>query len=529
MRKSGKLFEEFPPVSTEQWEAKINKDLKGADLPADLPAKDLSQAGALVKAGYEEKLVWKTNEGFNVKPYYRAEDIENLDYLNSFPGEFPFIRGNKKNNNNWEIRQDIIINNSRDEECLVSANKKALNALSRGAASIGFIIENTPVKKQEEFSRLVKGISLEEVSINFIVPGKHVQNLLSMLYNEVSSQKLDKEKINGSINYDPLGYLTLTGKYNHQTASSGQMAKQLIEFAKKNLPNVKVIAVNGQYFHNSGSSIVQELAFSLAVGNEYLAQLIDKNLSVDEIAPYLQFIFAVGSNYFMEIAKLRAARMLWAQIITAYKPESESTSKMYIHSVTSQWNKTIYDPYVNMLRTTTESMSSVIGGTDSLTVLPFDTSYKTPDEFSERIAQNTQIILKEESHLNKIVDPSAGSYYIECLTNSIAEQAWKLFKTVENKGGYFKAFKQGFIQDEIAKTAQQRDRNIASGKEVFVGTNKYPDLNENIKAPPQSEGEPNENINTSTGSGTTNIIAQPLKLYRGAEAFEKLRLKKYKK
>ena len=504
MRKSGKLFEEFPPVSTEQWEAKINKDLKDAN--------------------YEEKLVWKTIEGFNVKPYYRAEDIENLAHLNSLPGEFPFIRGNKKDNNNWEIRQDIIINNCRDEECLVSANKKALNALSRGAASIGFIIENTPVKKQEEFSRLVKGISLEKVSINFIVPGKHAQDLLSMLYNEVSSQKLDKEKIKATINYDPLGYLTLTG--NLQSSDDYAKAGALIEFAKKNLPNVKVIAVNGQYFHNSGSSIVQELAFSLAMGNEYLAQLIDKNLSVDDIAPYIQFIFAVGSNYFMEIAKLRAARMLWAKIITAYKPESESTSKMYIHSVTSRWNKTIYDPYVNMLRTTTESMSSVIGGTDSLTVLPFDTSYKTPDEFSERIAQNTQIILKEESHLNKIADPSAGSYYIEYLTDSIAEQAWKLFKTVENKGGYLKAFKQGFIQNEIAKTAQQRDRNIASGKEVFVGTNKYPDLNEKIKAPPQRERDPNENINTSTGSEATNIIAQPLKLYRGAEAFERLRNKK---
>jgi methylmalonyl-CoA mutase len=232
----------------------------------------------------------------------------------------------------------------------------------------------------------------------------------------------------------------------------------------------------------------------------------------------MQFVFAVGSNYFMEIAKLRAARMLWAKIVDAYKPKDKNYCKTFIHVVTSTWNKTLYDPYVNMLRSTTEAMSAALGGADSITVNPFDSVYKDSDEFSERIARNIQIILKEEAHFDKVSDPAGGSYYIENLTNSIAEKAWELFINIQEKGGFLEAFKEGYIQDIIDETVQKRDMNIAMRKEVILGTNQYPNFAE--KADKDLNTDRIFSVSTKVG-----VIGKPLKLYRGAEVFEQLRLR----
>lgn len=488
--KNEKLFHEFPPVSTEMWEAAINKDLKGT--------------------GYNTKLIWKTIEGIDIKPYYRAENLGNINFLETSPGEYPYIRGTKEENN-WQIRQDIIVDTIED------ANKKAKEAITRGADSIGFNTKNIKIISQNEFSSLVRGIDLETNPVHFISE-KQASDILLFLANEIKTKKLNNQKIYGSINFDPLGFLSTKGKFQKSESDDFLQLKTAIEFAKSNLPNVKLISVSGFYFHNAGSTIVQELGYALAIAAEYVSRLIKTGITADDIFKNLQFNFAIGSNYFMEIAKFRAARLLWTKIAEAFKPQNQSNLKMYIHAVTSSWNKTIFDPFVNVLRTTTESMSGAIAGVDSLSVKPYDFCFKKSDKFSERIALNQQIILKEEAYLSNIVDASAGSYYIENLTASVAEEAWKIFLTCEKTGGYIFAFKNGIIQKEIKNVSMQRDLNIATQKEILLGTNQYPDMLEKAS----------EMISIKCNVKKTNNIkkqiAKPIKLYRGAQALEKIRL-----
>ena len=486
------LFNEFSPVDTERWEEQIKKDLKGGD--------------------YAKKLISKTLEGIDIKPYYRKEDIEHFLHIKHLPGEFPFIRGNKTDSNKWDIRQDIEVLDIK------KVNEKAINLLKKGVNSIGFVCRNETEISNDNFSNLLKNIDLENVKLNFLLNNSS-PNILSLLNDEINRKGISAEKIYGSINFDPISYFSINGNYCCKSEEiSFENAKNLVVFANENLPNFKVIAVDGKNFHNSGGTIVQELAFSLSIGNEYLAKLTEKGLTAKEISSHMQFNFAVGSNYFMEIAKIRAARLLWSKIRESYKATDLDSAKMFIHSETSGWNRTIYDPYVNILRTTTEALSAIIGGTDSLTVLPFDSAFKKSDNFSEHLAINQQNILKEEAYLDKIVDPAAGSYFVENLTNSIANEAWKLFVEIENLGGYLAAFKKGIIQDKIVETAEIRDQNISKRKEIILGTNQFPNPNEFIK----------EKINTEISSSkfvdTQNAIVQPLNIYRGAEEFENLRL-----
>lgn len=443
------LFSEFPPVSAKEWKDKIIADLKDAD--------------------YEKKLVWKTPEAISVKPYYRAEDLDKLEYLNVHPGEFPFVRGNKKDNNNWDIRQDI------EELFPEKANRIALNIISRGAEAIGFNAKE--IDNSNDMKMLLNGIDLTKVSVHFTSASSYLI-IYNLFIEEIKRQNLDTRKIKGSFNFDSLSYFLPNGKFNASQDNNFIEAASLVSNVNKNLPSFKAITVNGQYFHNAGASIVQELAFSLSSANEYLVQLTNKGIITDNITPAMQFVFASGSSYFMEIAKLRAARILWAKIVEQYNPKKETSLMMNIHIVTSLWNKSVYDPYVNMLRSTTEAMSAAIGGCDSMTVNPFDITYKKSDEFSERIAQNTQLILKAESYLDKIVDPSAGSYYIENLTHSIVEAAWNYFLVIEGKGGFIKAVETGFIKEVIEKTCQKRDMDIAMRKQIVLGTNQYPNQRE---------------------------------------------------
>lgn len=491
----GKLFEEFPPVTTQQWEEVILEDLKGGD--------------------YEKKLVWATSEGFKVKPYYRADDIENIGFVQSNPGEFPFVRGGRKGGNTWWVRQDIVVK----ENGFAAANKKALEVLQKGADSIGFIINTLPEFSYADFSALLENIWVKELEINFLA-GKHSTAIVGYLKQLLDERNREYARLNGSIEFDPLGYLCKTGGFSPACKNlEGAMgfAKQMLD-TSRDLPNLKVIAVHGVNFGNAGAGAVQELAFSLSAGVEYLTQLTERGFSINQIAPRMKFIFSSGSNYFIEIAKLRAARLLWANIVKAYGPASDEVCRMNLHCVTTDWNKSVYDPYVNMLRTTTEAMSAAIGGTDSLTVKPFNAVYEETTEFSERIARNQQLILKEESAFDKVADPSAGSYYIENLTQNIVDEAWKLFLKTEEQGGFFLAFKAGFIQDQLAETAKKRDMAYATRREIILGTNQYPNFNEKIAGPLNLPAP----IQALPGA---EKIAEPLKLYRGAMAFEEMRLK----
>ena len=484
--KNKKLFTDFSPVSTEEWEAKINADLKGKD--------------------YERALVWKTYEGFSVRPYYRQENLVGKEYLESLPGEFPYVRGNNKTNNDWFIRQNIFVTDFE------AANKKALQILGKGITSLGFLFADCCSVTEENLAILLKDICLEAAEVNFVCPTDDC-NLAELFTDYVSAGNWDNKNVVASTATDPIGSFVLKGILEEDAL--GKLST-VVEKAKA-VPNFRTIAVHGKFFANSGASISQELGFALAQGAEYLTQLTEAGISAGDAAKAIKFNMGVGNNYFMEIAKLRAGRLLWSKIVEAYGPECKCAAKMVVHSETNRYNLTIYDPYVNMLRTQTEAMSAAIGGAHSLTVLPFNAVYEETTEFSERIARNQQILLKEESHFDKIADPSSGSYYIETLTESIADQAWKLFLDIQEKGGFIAAFKAGFIQGEIKAMSAERDKRVAQRRDNILGTNQFPNFTEKLK--PGFDGSLFEPVDL-TAEGAE---VETLKPYRESQAFEALR------
>lgn len=480
------LFSEFPPISTPEWEQVILKDLKGAD--------------------YAKKLIWNSPEGIAVRPYYRSEDLDKLKHMACLPGEFPFVRGNQAAGNSWLIRQDVVV------EEYGKAREDALFLISKGVESINF--QTNEDHTDEEVAELLAGLPYEATEFNF--EGFDPEIILDVLDAMVETGSLNPSVFRGCIQFDPIGEFNLTGRFDEEEELYELCTAWLVRAEK--YPGLRVLGVNGRFFHNAGANAVQELGFSLAQANEYLVEFTENGLPVDLVANKLSFHFSVGSNYFFEIAKLRAARMLWARILEEYGVKSEKSAKMYIHAETSFWNKSVYDPYVNLLRTTTESMSAALGGINSLTVLAFDLTYEEPTPIAERIARNQQILLKGESNLDKVADPAAGSYYIESLTRSIAEESWKLFQQVEAKGGYTEAFFEGWIQDGIVTSASLRDQNIAQRKETLLGTNQYPNpLDEML-------GIADPDIIASPVADTEEADAQPLNLYRAAEPFEQLRM-----
>lgn len=484
-----KLFTEFPPVSTEEWMNKVTEDLKGAD--------------------FNKKLVWRTNEGFNVKPMYRAEDIENLHTTDSQPGEYPFVRGTKTNND-WLVRQDVEV------VCPKEANADARNKVEHGVQSLSFHIKSDDVTV-ENIATLLAGICPESVELNFNTCVKKSVQLIGILTDYFRSTGVDTEKAQGSVNFDPIGSRML--KRGRDMEEYVKLAAQILA-AAAGLPRYRVLPVNAVLFNNAGSYISQELGFALAWGNEWLEKLTEAGFGIDEVAKRIVFNFGISSNYFMEMAKFRAARMLWAQIVKAYDPKCDCAAKMKVHAQTSDFNMTVYDAHVNLLRTQTEAMSAALGGVDSMTVNPFDKPFKKADDFSERIARNQQLMLKEESHFNKVVDPAAGSYYLETLTVSIAEQAWKLFLTVQEKGGFYAAVKNGFVQGEIKTSAEARHAAVARRKEILLGTNQYPNVNElaGDKAAAQ------ESCCCGGGHHTCEKTIETLSFERAASQFEALRM-----
>lgn len=435
-----KLFEQFPPVTREQWEQAISRDLKGA--------------------GYAKKLLWQTEEGITVKPYYRAEDIAGLPWLGTAPGEFPFLRGTSPANH-WKIRELV------DETNPMEANSLAHKALAGGAEEICF--SSPAVATAEDFAALVAG--LDAASLHF--EGSET------LY------RLAAGRADGSVALDP--------------NTDIELASELLAGAR---PGFKTAVIPGCRFGDSGATIVQELGYSLAAGVEFLAAMTGRGMEAARANQALAFTFSIGSNYFFEIARLRAARLLWARILVSFGvPPAEARATLWCR--TSWWNKTIYDPYVNLLRTTTEAMSAAAGGADALIVLPFDLAYRPAGEFSLHLARNTQTILKHEAWLDRVADPAGGSWYVEALTASIARESWKLLQETEAKGGY--QANRAAIRDGIEKSRLAREAAIASRRSTLVGTNQFPNPNERMR------GE----IDLSVARG---------KPRRPAEVFEELRL-----
>jgi methylmalonyl-CoA mutase len=446
--KETRLLAEFPPVSTEAWEAAIQKDLKGAD--------------------YAKRLHWQTDEGITVKPYYRSEDLRGREFLGTAPGQFPYTRGTNASAN-WKIREEIEVAG------IAEANQSARRAIAKGADEIAFV----GVKADADLPALLAGLS--GVAVHFIA-GAEAPALLPCLIEHMKQSPLC-----GSIDYDPLA--------NPAAA---------VVFALAVPDGFRPFGVDGGRFHEAGGTAVQELGFALAAGVEALAALDSAALSAGVAAAKMFFTYTVGSNYFFEIAKFRAARLLWARAVSSFQPANVESAKAVIYARTARWNKTIYDPYVNMLRTSTEAMSAALGGVDSLAVGCFNETYQEPDEFSKHLARNTQIILKQEAWLDRVTDPAAGSYYIEVLTDSLAREAWKAFQEVEAAGGFRKA--EALMTAQVDKARTAKEAAIAARRRSILGTNQYPNLKE--KMLPE--------IKRSAPKGAPK---------RGAEVFESIRLR----
>lgn len=482
-----KLFSDFPAVTTQEWMDKIMVDLKGAD--------------------YEKKLVWKTNEGFKVKPFYRREDLEGLKTTEGLPGQYPYIRGNKKDDNTWFVRQDIRVDNPAE------ANAKALDLLNKGIDSLGFHIKAKDLNA-DYIRTLLKDICCECVELNFKTCQRHTVELAKLLTEYFKEKDYDPEKLQGSLDFDPISRMMKKGKNVSGLIAN---AKELVEVMAP-YPKFRCIAVNSLALNNAGAYIYQELGYALAWGNEYLSRLTEAGVSADLAAKKIKFNFGISSNYFMEIAKFRAARMLWADIVNEYHPACQCACQMAVHAETSSFNLTLFDAHVNLLRTQTEAMSAAIAGVDSITVTPFDKAYETPNDFSERIARNQQLLLKEESHLNRIVDPAAGSYYIENLTVSIAKQAWDLFLQTEEAGGMVKAVLDSSVQNAVNSSNRARHEAVSKRKEILLGTNQYPNFNETA-----GEKAPLEHA-CCCGHGDEAGEFATLNTDRAASEFEALRL-----
>ena len=480
-----RLFSEFSPVSTENWKNKIVEDLKGAD--------------------YDKKMIWRTGEGFNVNPFYRKEDLPEGCTV-AAPGEFPYTRGNS-GCNSWLIRQSIDVPTAEE------ANAKAKKMIGDGVTSVLFRVHGKMVTP-EYIPTLLDGIDAEKVELNFNVCVGKVKVFTVQLVEYFKQRGFDLETVRGAIEYDPIGKELLAGKVIDDYAS---VIKELVTTLEM-LPKFRCVAVNSAKLCDAGAYITQELAYALAWGNEYMNAATEAGIAAGKAAKSIKFNMGISSNFFMEIAKFRAARMLWARIVEQYNPECKCACKMMIHAETSRFNLTLFDSYVNMLRTQTEAMSAAIAGVEAITVTPYDSVYETPTEFAERIAKNQQLILKHESHLDKVADPAGGSYYIESLTASIAAEAWKQFLAIEEAGGFHKAVKEGKVKAEIEGAGDSRRTALAKRKEILLGTNQYPNFSET------SEGKRPAGKSCGCGCHSHEGEGNTLAIKRLGEEFEQLRL-----
>ncbi|BDQ02740.1 methylmalonyl-CoA mutase family protein [Ignavibacterium sp.] len=478
------LKKDFPVPSFDEWKKQVESDLKGES--------------------FEKKLVTKTYEGIDLQPIYTSNDIKDIPFLNNYPSFENFVRGTKASgyhSSAWEIAQEYSY--ALPEEL----NEALKHDLQRGLESININLDlptqlgiDADQSKPGEVGKgglSISGIRKMQVLFDNIDLTKHPIHInagfsalpFTLLYAAFTRElRLSLMNLKGSITSDPYDFLLKHGFLPYSFKQIFDEIKFSTQLMIRSNSPIRTIGVSGLNYNNAGANAVQELAFVFATAVEYLEEMLNRGLAIEEVVKRFKFTFGISSFYFMEIAKLRAARILWNNILKQYNV-SEDNRKIYIHGKTSQYNQTIIDPYVNMLRTTTEAFSAVVGGVDALTTSPFDEVFDIPDNFSRRIARNTQIILKEESHLDQVIDPAAGSFFVESLTAQLAESAWKLFQQIDESGGMFKAIETGFIQDEVNKVAEARKKDFAKRKSVLVGTNMYANPKEELNEPKSPDYE----------------------------------------
>jgi methylmalonyl-CoA mutase len=460
---------EFPRKTLADWDALARKDLKG---------------------GSPDGLAWTTPEGITVKPLYTAADLEALQDVHSLPGFPPFLRGPRATmfaQKPWTIRQYAGFSTAEDSNAFYRANLAAGQmglsvafdlATHRGYDSdhprvVGDVgMAGVAIDSVEDMKILFDGIPLDKMSVSMTMNGA-VLPILAGYIVAAEEQGVLQDKLSGTIQNDILKEFMVRNTYIYPPAPSMRIVADIIEYTSRNMPKFNSISISGYHMQEAGATAVQELAFTLADGIEYVRHALDRGLAIDEFAPRLSFFFAIGMNFFMEIAKLRAARLLWARLIAPYEPMNPMSMALRTHCQTSGVSLTEKDAYNNVVRTTIEAMAAVLGGTQSLHTNALDEAMALPTPFSARIARNTQLIIAEETGIPHVVDPLGGSYYVESLTASLAEEAWKLIQEVDSLGGMTKAVESGMPKLRIEEAAARRQAAIDRGEEVVVGVNKY--------------------------------------------------------
>ena len=460
---------EFTPATLAQWEKAAAKSAPGGDLAA---------------------LNWITPEGLTVKPLYTAADTANLPFADTLPGFEPFIRGPQATMyavRPWTIRQYAGFSTAEESNAFY---RKALAAGAQGV-SVAFDLAThrgydsdhprvtgdvgkagVAIDSVEDMKILFDGIPLDKVSVSMTMNGA-VLPVLAGYVVAAEEQGVPQDKLSGTIQNDILKEFMVRNTYIYPPEPSMRIIADIIEYTAQKMPKFNSISISGYHMQEAGANQALELAFTLADGQEYVKTAIAKGLDVDEFAGRLSFFWAIGMNFYLEIAKMRAARLLWCRIMKGFKAKNPKSLMLRTHCQTSGWSLTEQDPYNNVVRTTIEAMAAVFGGTQSLHTNSFDEAIALPTEFSARIARNTQLIIQEETHITNVVDPWAGSYMMETLTQQMADQAWAIIEEVEAMGGMTRAVDSGWAKLKIEASAAEKQARIDSGKDVIVGVNKY--------------------------------------------------------
>ena len=460
---------DFNPVSLEAWAKAAAKSAPGGDVST---------------------LNWQTPDGISVKPLYTAEDIKDLPYINTLPGFEPFIRGPQATMyavRPWTIRQYAGFSTAEESNAFY---RKALAAGGQGV-SVAFDLAThrgydsdhprvtgdvgkagVAIDSVEDMKILFDQIPLDKVSVSMTMNGA-VLPVLAGYIVAAEEQGVSQAQLSGTIQNDVLKEFMVRNTYIYPPAPSMRIIGDIIEYTAQNMPKFNSISISGYHMQEAGANQALELAFTLADGQEYVRTALAKGLDVDNFAPRLSFFWAVGMNFYLEVAKMRAARLLWCRIMKGFDAKTPKSLMLRTHSQTSGWSLTEQDPYNNIVRTTIEAMAAVFGGTQSLHTNSFDEAIALPTEFSARIARNTQLIIQEETHITSVIDPWAGSYMMEKLTQDMADAAWAIIEEVEAMGGMVKAVDSGWAKLKIEAAAAEKQARIDSGKDVIVGVNKY--------------------------------------------------------
>ncbi len=450
------LKEDFPTPTYEEWKEAAVSFLKGAP--------------------FDKKLKTKTYEGITLEPMYFRSDVGELAGSNKFPGEGDFLRGTGTTgylNRSWEICQETSCSTAEEFNSITKKEiAKGITAISpKLMTGSGFTLST-----EEEFKTAFEGINLNEWPV-YVNTGSSVIKTLELLKKYAADKGIELADVKGAFEADPVGILAEYGCIGAETEKTFDDMAASVKWAIDNKSSLRTVGVDSTAYVNAGASAVQELSYAFTTAVEYINRMLDRGLSIDEVAGRVRFTMAVSPNFFMEIAKFRAARVIWSKIVKSYGGSEESAA-LYVHARTSAYSQTKYDPYVNMLRTTTEAFSAVVGGVNSIHTSAFNEITGKEDDFARRISRNVQIILKEESHMDQLIDPAGGSFYIEKLTEEILNAAWKGFQAIEADGGMVEALKTGAPQKAITEVAEKRWADTAKRKAKVVGVNMYANTTE---------------------------------------------------